>query len=120
MSNADRRVLSDEDLRTIYWEAKRCTLENGSGRTSVLHSVAAQGHADGLRAVEAAVLAKQSQLVAYAKELEAAYHELIGAVSNRWPEETRHQTAPRYIREREDSANNAPAKAERKGDTDGE
>ena len=37
------------------------------------------------------------------KELCANYEELIMAVSNKYPGETRHQTALRYIREREQS-----------------
>ena len=44
------------------------------------------------------------------RELRAQYEELIMAVSKKFPEETRHQTALRYIMERENSSNDSGAK----------
>ena len=44
------------------------------------------------------------------KELRDKYEELIMAVSNKFPEETRHQTALRYIKERGSSSNKSGAK----------
>lgn len=44
-------------------------------------------------------------------ELERKYNELIMAVGNKYPGETRHQTALRYIQERE-SATEGPCNAD--------
>ena len=46
-----------------------------------------------------------------ARNFEMAYHELIYAVSEKYPGETRHETALRYIREAEKSA--GPEKEDR-------
>lgn len=42
-----------------------------------------------------------AQLQASLTASEAKYHELIMAVGNKYPDETRHQTALRYIRQSE-------------------
>jgi len=42
-------------------------------------------------------------------EVKAKYNELIMAVANKWPGETRHETALRYIRQAETSSNQACA-----------
>jgi len=44
------------------------------------------------------------------KELRDKYEELIMAVSKKFPEETRHQTALRYIVEHENSSNESCGK----------
>ena len=51
-------------------------------------------------------LQQQVKDLTEAKEkLKADYNELIFAVANKWPNELRHQTALRYIIERESSNN---------------
>jgi len=47
------------------------------------------------------------------QELASLYSELLYAVEKKFPNETRHQTALRYIRERELSGNNESAKEEK-------
>ena len=47
-------------------------------------------------------LAEAQTKTARCLELERDYHELILAVGNKWPNETRHQTALRYIRQAEE------------------
>jgi hypothetical protein len=42
----------------------------------------------------------QNLLRAY-KDLSDKYYELLGAVGNKYPDETRHETALRYIRQAE-------------------
>jgi hypothetical protein len=44
----------------------------------------------------------QNLLRAY-KDLSDKYYELLGAVDNKYPDETRHETALRYIRSAEKS-----------------
>ena len=44
------------------------------------------------------------------RSVEELYNELIMEVSNKSPHESRHETARRYIRERENSSNNSCAK----------
>lgn len=41
-------------------------------------------------------------------ELENKYYELLYAVASKYPNETRHETALRYIRERELATNSGP------------
>jgi hypothetical protein len=43
--------------------------------------------------------------------IEGKYNDLIMAVSNKYPAETRHETAKRYIIERETNVDNAPKQA---------
>jgi hypothetical protein len=44
------------------------------------------------------------------EQLEAKYYDLIYAVSQKWPNETRHETALRYIRQAE-TITNEPAQS---------
>ena len=54
------------------------------------------------------------------EDYKALYMELLYAVARKWPDETRHQTALRYIRERENMPSN-PAQASQRlsGDANG-
>lgn len=57
-----------------------------------------------LRALRAAIEAELQRLTRECDALRASdvlYHDLLFAVGQKWPSETRHQTALRYIRERE-------------------
>jgi len=51
-----------------------------------------------------------AQLEAEYKRLSKKYYELVFAVANKHPDETRHETALRYIREREQRIS-GPSKA---------
>jgi two-component SAPR family response regulator len=46
------------------------------------------------------------------KTIEQLYHELLYAVGSKYPNETRHQTALRYIREAEEKDTKSEAKTE--------
>jgi hypothetical protein len=46
---------------------------------------------------------------------EALYHELLFEVANKYPGESRHDTARRYIRERESSGRGGPASVSKDG-----
>lgn len=67
--------------------------------------------AERLRGIESALFNAERR----AEENGRKYYELIYAVGNKFPEETRHQTALRYIQEREQTIGEPKADAARKG-----
>ena len=90
------------DLLTSYGESEEllgriAELEADVERLSAAHVKACQANAD-----SQAELAKAEQRV-------AKYNELIYAVQTKNPDETRHQTALRYIRNAENRPSNATA-----------
>lgn len=48
------------------------------------------------------------------QQLRTRYHELLYGVASRYPGETRHETALRYIREAENRPSSGPDQAEKK------
>jgi len=74
-----------------------------------------QGKKDGWEACEAChgiVDGKHTEAESLRQQLAARqtlYHELLMAVESKWPGETRHQTALRYIRQAERSTTTGPA-----------
>lgn len=54
---------------------------------------------------------ERDEAMAELASVKADYHELIMAVGNKYPNETRHQTALRYIKNAEDSGDNRPCDA---------
>ncbi|HAR37923.1 MAG TPA: hypothetical protein DCS09_04735 [Porphyromonadaceae bacterium] len=57
-------------------------------------------------------LSAQVRSEADCDELQRKYNELVMAVSRKFPGETRHQTALRYIRQAEDNPTFGPCQAE--------
>ena len=93
---------------------------------SWLNQLAARGGKGVVNNIDAVSLGKVSdQIRDMRKEIESLHHEkavlaakvdqymeLIMAVAQKFPGETRHQTALRYIRERESAVTQGPAKEE--------
>lgn len=59
--------------------------------------------------------AREQELLGKIKELEEKYHELLFAVAKKYEGEDRHETALRYIREREEESSTSERETTREG-----